>query len=782
MQPSPLCIPIDALFSLFHHACLLDENLSVVWISPQMAREMGIDPAEAPGQIVQGIDPGLSPLLQKALRDGDRASYTLRDGARPLPLEIVPVPSPAGKRLFLYVENLFPLQARLERERDERVKELKCIYLLGKEMERAKTLDDLLASVSGHINDAMQYPGVCSTSIHLHGREYSSLPRESPVTSSIETPINVRGEKRGRIQVCLHGSQEFLKEEAELITSISKMLGRAAERFELARKRLEYTQSLEAMVEERVKELEESRRRYKDLFDNAPTGISISTRDGKMIAANRAFFRMLKYSQEDQAQAHIIKDNLYRNPADRENLLKLVEETGRAGEVEFDLNARDGSVITVSCSTRMFEEYGVTYYESILRNITEKKILEKRLRQQTEILELKVKKRTEVLERQKDKLMEMNRQCKATSAELRSSINKMQALFNAITDPVVSIDRDFNIQMTNRAPDNVGQKCHQVHFHNDTPCRKCPAIRAIDRKKPASIEVQTDDRFYLVQCYPVFDPQGSVEGVIEWIKDITADKSICEQMLQQDRLASLGQLVSGIGHEINNPNTFILGNMKIIHEALQDILPVLDEHNASHPGFKIARLDYSFFREHIRLLVDDMLSGAERIKTIVQDLKKFARKGEDRFDTDVSINQLVSRSIRMVQNQVKRKAAIHTSLDENLPPIRANPTGLEQVIVNLIMNAYEALDEGEKGNIHITTSLDEQGENVILKVSDDGMGMDKETLAQIFNPFFTTKRNKGGTGLGLSILYRIVKEHGGEIDVESTPGTGTTFILELPPT
>jgi polar amino acid transport system substrate-binding protein len=177
-----------------------------------------------------------------------------------------------------------------------------------------------------------------------------------------------------------------------------------------------------------------------------------------------------------------------------------------------------------------------------------------------------------------------------------------------------------------------------------------------------------------------------------------------------------------------------------------------------------------------------MLSGAERIKTIVQDLKKFARKGEDRFDTDVSINQLVSRSIRMVQNQVKRKAAIHTSLDENLPPIRANPTGLEQVIVNLIMNAYEALDEGEKGNIHITTSLDEQGENVILKVSDDGMGMDKETLAQIFNPFFTTKRNKGGTGLGLSILYRIVKEHGGEIDVESTPGTGTTFILELPPT
>ena len=175
-----------------------------------------------------------------------------------------------------------------------------------------------------------------------------------------------------------------------------------------------------------------------------------------------------------------------------------------------------------------------------------------------------------------------------------------------------------------------------------------------------------------------------------------------------------------------------------------------------------------------------MISGAERIKTIVQDLKKFARKTESSFDSNVSINDVAEQSVRLVRKQVERKANIILDLSGDLPPATVNSVGLQQVIVNLIMNANDAIGEGKKGNIRISTALGETKDYIVIKVSDDGSGMDKATMRRIFDPFFTTKRNLGGTGLGLSIAYRIVKEHHGEIEVQSEPGKGTTFTVEIP--
>ncbi len=788
---------LKLLCSVLKYTCLLDGKMKILSLSYMMAEELGHNRDEIAGRNFLTLINDSTGDFQKAVTEvlngkskaSTNISYKHEKGATTCtPINLIPVKIDDETMIFLYIDNFLNIRSLLERERNERVKELKCLYLITNEMKETEVMEELLLNVSGHINNAMQFTDITSTVIKLNGREYSKLSIDKPIIRSIEEYIFVRGERRGSIIVNYHENQQFMEEEYDLISSIAKMFGRVAERFELQEKREQYTQKLEIMVEERVRELEKSRRRYKTLFDNAPSGIFISpdegeiisNEEGEIITANRAFYRMLKYPEDGSVKPHIIKDNLYASAKDRKFIFQQVKDRGYLTDYEFDLKALDGSIITVSGSSIKYEEDGKIYYETMLKDITEKKKLEKKLLKQKEHLEDMVEKRTEVLARQRDKLMVMNRKCKNTSEELRRSINKMQTLFNAITDTVISIDKDFRILMSNRSQKNIGEKCHKILFDSNEPCRKCPALQAISRKKPASIEVMEGDRYYQLQCYPIFDESGNVEGVIEWAKDITRDKNMCDQMLQADRLASLGQLVSGIGHEINNPNTFILGNMKIFHEAFADIMPILDEYFKDHPDFKIARLKYPFFREHVNLLMEDMVSGAERIKTIVQDLKKFARKGDNNLNDLVSINNIVERSVRLVHNQVKRKAKIKTKPGDDIPEIKANSVGLEQVLVNLIINASDSLQNGEKGNISISTEFDKAGNKVVLSVHDDGIGMDETTVRKIFDPFFTTKRSRGGTGLGLSIAYRIIKEHEGDIEVESKPGEGTTFRIELP--
>jgi polar amino acid transport system substrate-binding protein len=244
-------------------------------------------------------------------------------------------------------------------------------------------------------------------------------------------------------------------------------------------------------------------------------------------------------------------------------------------------------------------------------------------------------------------------------------------------------------------------------------------------------------------------------------------------------MASLGQLVSGVAHEINNPNTFIRGNIAIIREAFGDIFPLLDARCAEDPDFKIARLPYALFREHMPVLIDDMAQGANRIKSIVDGLREYARREEGAAVEPVDLNEAVERCLRLVQNQIQRTARIDLDLDPALPLVAGNMQKLEQVLINILINASQAIDK-EKGEIGVRTGVDEGTEEVVLRISDNGSGMDGKTLKQIFDPFFTTKRTRGGTGLGLAIAFRIIQEHRGRIDVESTPGKGTAFVIHLP--
>jgi len=234
-----------------------------------------------------------------------------------------------------------------------------------------------------------------------------------------------------------------------------------------------------------------------------------------------------------------------------------------------------------------------------------------------------------------------------------------------------------------------------------------------------------------------------------------------------------------VAHEINNPNTFIRGNIKIIDEAFGDILPMLDHLYEENKDLKIARLNYEVFREHIPVLLDDMMGGANRIKKIVDGLRNFARKDEGLLTDDVDINYLIQNHLRITTKEVRKHARLESNLSPTIPIFKGNIQKLEQVLMNMLINAAQAV-ETDDGLVVVETNMNKTTNEVIIKISDNGKGMDDNTKKHIFDPFFTTKRDKGGTGLGLSISYGIIQEHKGRIEVVTQKGKGTTFTIRIP--
>ena len=393
-------------------------------------------------------------------------------------------------------------------------------------------------------------------------------------------------------------------------------------------------------------------------------------------------------------------------------------------------------------------------------------------------LDKKISRREGELEAQQQKLSTADSYLNRINSSWEQASRRLETMFKAMPDPVMLIDPDLNVVNSNQPHVEAGQKCYHAFFQRDTPCPDCKISKVLRNKAPVISNIRLDDRFLQLHTQPVFNEDHEVDGILEFIRDITLEKTYEQQIQQADKLASLGQLVSGIGHEINNPNQFIRGNVKIVRQALEDMLPIVDAHYEKNPDLKIARLKYSFFKDHIMTLVDDMSHGSERIKGIVDGLRSFARKDEGLLVDMVDVNTLLGATTRLVQNEVQKRASIELDLAEELPSFPGNSQKIEQVLVNLIVNAAQAIPDDIKGQIRVSTLLED--DHVVIRIADNGKGMDEKTRKQIFDPFFTTKRTKGGTGLGLAIVFRIIEEHGGNITVTSKLHEGTTFIVRIP--
>ena len=253
-----------------------------------------------------------------------------------------------------------------------------------------------------------------------------------------------------------------------------------------------------------------------------------------------------------------------------------------------------------------------------------------------------------------------------------------------------------------------------------------------------------------------------------------------DKLIQADKMTSLGILVSGVAHEINNPNGLILLNMPLLKDVYRDVEESLDARYQQEGDFVIGGLPFSRIRGKVPALLLEMHEGARRIKRIVDDLKDFARRDDAGSMEPMDLNEVVQTAVRLVDNSIRNATSrFEADYADPLPKVRGNIQRIEQVVVNLVLNACQALPDSDKG-ISVNTYYDKKGNNVVLKIQDEGEGISSEHLPHLTDPFFTTKRETGGTGLGLSVSAAIIKDHGGVLEFDSTPGVGTTVTLALP--
>lgn len=259
-------------------------------------------------------------------------------------------------------------------------------------------------------------------------------------------------------------------------------------------------------------------------------------------------------------------------------------------------------------------------------------------------------------------------------------------------------------------------------------------------------------------------------------------------MVHSEKMKSLGELVAGIMHEINNPINFIYGNMTHLSNYSNDLINIIEEYSKYNSSLKPeeqkdieelkSSIDYEFLKTDLPDLIKSCKEGADRAKNIIQDLKSFSRMEEVAI-ADVDLSKEIDTVLNILHNKIKHKAEVHKEYDANaIPAVEAFGGQLNQVFMNILDNAVGAIEE--HGDIWIRMRKDDIGKNVIIEVEDNGVGMDSETAEKVFNPFFTTKPVGQGTGLGMSITYKIIKNHQGDIRVESKKGEGTKFIVTLP--
>ena len=288
----------------------------------------------------------------------------------------------------------------------------------------------------------------------------------------------------------------------------------------------------------------------------------------------------------------------------------------------------------------------------------------------------------------------------------------------------------------------------------------------------------------LLELYTSLE-QKVQERTLELEKANNELKEAQAMMVHSEKMRSLGELVAGIAHEINNPINFIYGNIMILDKYNKDMFDLIEkyieneESLAPEKRIEIEKLkneiDIDFLKDDIKELIRSCVEGTERTKNIILDLKNFSRM-EEMVMTQFDIPKEIDTTLKILNNKYKNRITVHKNYEENLPKIEAYGGQLNQVFMNILDNAAAAIE----GNGDVYIDVKRLGDNVEIKFKDTGKGIKKENLSKVFDPFFTTKPVGQGTGLGMSISYRVIQNHYGSINVESEVGQGATFTIVIP--
>ncbi len=355
----------------------------------------------------------------------------------------------------------------------------------------------------------------------------------------------------------------------------------------------------------------------------------------------------------------------------------------------------------------------------------------------------------------------------------RGELARMKTLYEAVInaffhEDVMVIGRDYTIldindtllkKMGLKRAAVRGMHCYELSHDRDKPCdgkeHPCPLMECIGTGRASQAthvhrDKEDNPRYYSISCYPIFSDH-LVQGVIEISKDITKDILLQKRLVEQQKLASVGQLAAGVAHEINNPLTTILTTALLIQEEM----------DREDPNYR-----------EMETIANETL----RCRKIVTSLLDFARQSKPAKALH-DINQVVRASMALTRKQAAFKdVAFEAVLSEPLPLVDIDKDQIQQCLINLAINAIDATDPG--GKIRFVSRLVPEKGAVEIKVSDTGGGIPEQAVGRVFDPFFTSKES--GTGLGLAITHGIIEQHDGSIDVESKEGEGTTFRIHLP--
>jgi len=344
---------------------------------------------------------------------------------------------------------------------------------------------------------------------------------------------------------------------------------------------------------------------------------------------------------------------------------------------------------------------------------------------------------------------------------IQESKNKLQTLFDSITDYIIVLDKNKNIVMANKkvaslkntTPDRIlGLKCFTLYSKTESICPGCIVDKTWKTQKPEFMEQQRDNHIYHMWTYPMFNLDGELEFVIENLRDVTEQKNFERKLIQSEKLATIGLLASGVAHELRNP----LNIIETARYYLQDVMKNSDKDLTSK--------------------LEIINRNVKRSSNIIDNLLEFSRNSAKEYEA-FNVNELIDKTLSLIEKDLCSQNIEVIKHYNEVPKAILNIDSLKQVFLNIIINAIHAMSHGGELTIY-TESLDDKW--IQIRFVDTGVGISKENLNNIFTPFFTTKESGKGTGLGMYVSHSIIKREGGDIWVNSIEGEGTTFTVQLP--
>ncbi|GAM10070.1 sensor protein FixL [Geobacter sp. OR-1] len=509
-------------------------------------------------------------------------------------------------------------------------------------------------------------------------------------------------------------------------------------------------------------ELKKSEARFRNLADNAPVGIFETNANGDCIFVNKKWCQIAGISPE-KAFGRGWATALHPEDA----VLIAHEWYGSVeGHTPFLLEYRfrtpegNDNWVLGSASALKGEDDSITGYMGIIIDINERKKTEKELQESEERFR-------SIFEQTEDAIVlfapgscaiiDVN-----TTTEKLYGYSREQLIGMGFNVFKSEADYQGFIHAVCMLKDE--QTCQLGHVVN--LCSDGEEIHVSVRAKV--IKLQGHDAIF---C--------SLRDITQRLRMEEEARSIQSQLIHTNKMASLGLLVAGIAHEINNPNNYIMANAQMLDKIWRDLEPILRAEEQARGDFILGGLPYSRLEGALPEMISAINDGSRRIKTIIGELKNYSRQGQETNEL-LDLNRVISSSMLLLTHHVRKYTDnFIIRQGESLPAILGNSHQLEQVVINLIMNALQALTSKEQ-EVSVTTSYSDEKGMVCLTVSDAGSGIQEGVQERIMEPFFTTRLDTGGTGLGLSITRSIVMAHQGKIEVDSRPGEGTTVSVYLP--